>query len=244
MEKLTAILLPGIYGTGKMFGPLLDYLPDWIAPQIMNYPSQEVLSYAELTEYVVQRVPEQGEFIIIAESYAGPLALMVCERIPARVKALVLACTFVTNPRPWLSIPVKWWLRDWMLGIKPRDWMVKALVTGFDVSDAMLARIYTIVRQVAPAVMRHRLYDVFAVDVRDKLTQCVVPMLHLYGEHDHLILNYSTREIQRLRPDIPSIGIDGPHYIYQLRPQQCSEHIEEFLQQIEFTKTSQRTSNA
>jgi hypothetical protein len=44
-----------------------------------------------------------------------------------------------------------------------------------------------------------------------------------------LILQSPTREIQALRPDIPSIGIDGPHYLLQTRPWICAAAIEKFL---------------
>jgi pimeloyl-ACP methyl ester carboxylesterase len=78
-------------------------------------------------------------------------------------------------------------------------------------------------------VSRHRLYAIFAVDVRAQLKNCNVPVLHLYARQDHLVLRSSTREIQQVRPDIPSIGIDGPHYLYQMRPQTCAAAIERFL---------------
>jgi pimeloyl-[acyl-carrier protein] methyl ester esterase len=231
MQQLNAILLPGIDGTGKMYGPLMDCLPEWITPQVMSYPTQQALSYAELTEHMLQRLPEKTEFIIIAESFAGPLALMLRERIPGRVKALVLCGTFLSNPRPWLSIPAKVLLRDWMLAMEPNKFLGKVFVTGFEISDAMLDKAISIHKEVSPGVIRHRLYDVFEVDVRALYKQCPVPMLHLYGKHDHLILKYSAREFQRLRPDVHSVSIDGPHYLFQMRPQQCSAKITAFLQQ-------------
>jgi len=230
MDKVTAILLPGFDGTGKMFGPLTRSLPEWIVPQVMNYPTQQALTYTELTDHVLQCLPA-GNVIFIAESFAGPLALMLRERIPERVQALVLSCTFVTNPRPWLAKLARPFLHDWILGIRPSHWMAKLFVTGFDISTDMLRHALEIHETVAPAVSRHRLYDIFAVDVREHLRRCDAPLLHLYGTRDHLVLKYSVREIQRLRPDIPSIGIDGPHYLYQMRPRQCAEQIEQFLVQ-------------
>lgn len=228
MTKLKAILLPGFDGTGKMFGPLMQCLPEWIEPHVIDYPTQQLLSYAELTEHVLQRLPP-GNFIFIAESFAGPLALMLRERIPERVQALVLSCTFLTNPRPWLSKIARPFLRDWILRIKPSHWMAKWFVTGFEISDEMLRFVLTIHETVDPAVSRQRLYEIFAVDVREQFKQCPAPLLHLYAIHDHMVLNYSTREIQQLRPDILSVGIDGPHFLYQMRPQLSADAIERFL---------------
>lgn len=231
MDRLTAVLLPGIDGTGKMFGPLIEQLPAWISPQVVSYPTQNVLTYAQLTEYVLARLPKQNPFIIIAESFAGPLALMVARQRPPGLAALVLCCTFLTNPRPWLSRLARWVLSDWLLGIRPHRWMAKLFVTGFAVPDEVLEHALTVHTMVTPRVLRHRLYAVFDVDVRDIYQSLSLPMLHVYGRHDHLILRYSTREIQHLRPDVHSVAVDGPHYLLQLKPRECAKDIIPFVAQ-------------
>jgi surfactin synthase thioesterase subunit len=78
-------------------------------------------------------------------------------------------------------------------------------------------------------VITQRLHEVIKVDVREQLQHCRIPLLHLYAKHDHLILQGATREIQALRPDIRSVGIDGPHFLLQTRPKECVSQIERFL---------------
>ena len=232
MSKLTAVLLHGIAGTGRMFGPLMDCLPDWVAPQVINYPTQQVVDYAQLTTYVIDRLPNEQPFFIVAESFAGPLALKVSERQPAGLCAMVLVCTFVTNPRPWLSLLGRPLINDCILSFKPRRWMAKLFVTGFDISEEMLQRAFAIHELVSPTVLRHRLYDVFRVDVRNIYQATRTPVLHLYAKHDHLILKSSTRQLQQLRPDIRSVAVDGPHYLLQTKPQACVEEIVPFIKGV------------
>lgn len=226
-DPLTAVLLPGIDGTGKMFGPLISELPDWMTPRVLDYPTQDVLSYPQLAQRLLPRLPD-SPFIIIAESFAGPLALLLSEQNHPQLKALVLCATFVSNPRPWLSKLAPLVLHEWVMAQPPRKWMARLFVTG-DAPDDMLERALAIHKTVAPRVTLNRLREVLAVDVRKIFCACRIPLLHLYAQHDRLITRYPTRELQRLRPDVPSIGIDGPHFLLQTRAAQCWRAIENFL---------------
>lgn len=227
-NPFTVVLLPGIDGTGKMFGPLINQLPDWMTPLVLDYPTQDVLSYPELAAQLITRLPADTPFIIVAESFAGPLALLLSEKNNPQLKALVLCATFVSNPRPWLSKLAPLVLHEWVMAQPPRKWMARLFVTG-DAPDALLERALSIHKTVSPSVTLHRLREVLAVDVRDIYRNCRIPLLHLYAQHDHLITGYPTRELQRLRPDVPSIGIDGPHFLLQTRPAQCCRTIQRFL---------------
>jgi len=226
---LTAVLLPGIDGTAKMFGPLQDALAATLPCQPIGYPSREFLNYAALLEYTLAQLPA-GELVLIAESFSGPLALMLADKLGARVRALVLVATFVSNPRPWLSPVAKLILRDWMFGIKPNKTMARFFVLG-DASNSMVDAVYRHHQQVAGHVSLGRLHEVFKVDVRQLLRQTQVPLLHLYAQRDRVVLQHSVREIQRLRPDITSLGIEGPHFLLQTRASQCAAMIVTFLQQ-------------
>jgi pimeloyl-ACP methyl ester carboxylesterase len=226
---LTAVLLPGIDGTGRNFGPLIAHLPAWISSQVIAYPSEQVLSYAQLTELVLPLLPTDKPFILIAESFAGPLALLLAERAGNNLKALVLCATFVSNPRPYLAKLAPLLMHEWVIAMPPQKWMARLLVTGFDVSQAMLEQALKIHRQMSPRVILQRLHAVIRVDVREQLRTCRLPILHLYAKRDHLILQGATREIHSLRPDIRSIGIDGPHFLLQTRPQSCMAAITKFL---------------
>lgn len=229
--SLNAVLLPGIDGTGRMFGPLTAQLPAWLHPKVIAYPTQQELDYAQLTELVLPQLPDTEPFILIAESFAGPLALQLSTRAGPNLKAVVLCATFVSNPRPHLARLAPLLLHEWALTLPPQKWLARTLVTGFDVLPALLEQALDIHKHVPARVILKRLREVIHVDVRAILRTCRVPLLHLYAQHDHLILRRPTREIQQLRPDITSIGIAGPHFLLQTRPQQCAAEIETFLRE-------------
>lgn len=228
-SRLTAVLLPGIDGTAKMFGPLQAALAAVLPCQPIGYPSREFLNYPALIDYITAHLPP-GELVLIAESFSGPLALMLADKLAARVRAVVLVATFVSNPRPWLAPLAKVILRDWMFGIKPNKTLARFFVLG-DAPDSMVEAVYQHHQHVAGHVSLGRLREVFNVDVRQLLRHTQIPVLHLYAKQDRVVLRQSVREIQRLRPDISSIGIDGPHFLLQTRATPCAAAIVNFLQQ-------------
>lgn len=230
-QSMIAVLLPGLDGTGRMFTPFLAHLPSGLQPQVIAYPQDEVLSYAQLVEFVLPQLPSDRPFVLIAESFGGPLALQISTRTNKNLRALVLSATFVRNPHPHLSRLAPLLLRKPILSRRPLKWLARLFVMGVDVSKEVMEAGLEAHQLVSPHVIAQRLYEVIRVDVSAELRECRLPVLHLYALHDHLIMQEPAREIQRIRPDIESIGIDGPHYLLQTRPQQCAEAIEKFLQE-------------
>ncbi|MBI3560561.1 MAG: alpha/beta hydrolase [Gammaproteobacteria bacterium] len=227
--SLSAVLLPGIDGTATMFGPLQQALGTLLSSVSIAYPTQVFLSYADLLNYVIERLPP-GPIVVIAESFSGPLALMLAERLAERCRALVLVASFLSNPRRWESRLLLPWLQPWMLRLRPSKRLARFFVTG-DASDAVVEFVLNNHKQVAGEVALGRLQAVFKVDVRGLFIHCQQPILHLYAKRDRVVLMRSVREIQTLRPDIPSVCIDGPHFLLQTRAQPCARVIVDFLRQ-------------
>jgi len=177
--SLNAVLLPGIDGTGRMFGPLTAQMPAWLHPLVIAYPAQQVFSYAQLTDIILPQLPKTEPFILIAESFAGPLALHLSTRVGANLKAVVLCATFVTNPRPHLARLAPLLLHERVLAVPPQKWLARLFVTGFDVPAGLLEQALELHKHVSPKVILHRLLEVIHVDVRAILTSCRLPLLHL-----------------------------------------------------------------
>lgn len=229
-QSFTAVLLPGIDGTAKMFDSFQQALAPEITSQTIAYPAQQFLDYKTLIQYVIERLPS-GSVVLIAESFSGPLALMVAEQLGERCLALVLVATFVSNPRKWESGLINRFLHPRMLSLRPSKTMARFFVMG-DAADEVVEFVLNNHKHVAGHVTLGRLRAVFKVDVRHLLKQCRIPILHLYAKRDKVVLMRSVREIQSLRPDIPSICIDGPHFVLQTRSSQCATAVKQFLRKV------------
>ncbi|MEZ5497538.1 MAG: hypothetical protein R3F25_12065 [Gammaproteobacteria bacterium] len=69
----------------------------------MPYPTQEKLTYEELTVYVTTQLPEE-DYILVAESFSGPIAYQIAKKYSQNLKAAVFIATFLTSPNRLLTL--------------------------------------------------------------------------------------------------------------------------------------------
>ncbi len=75
------VLLPGMDGTGRLFGRFLRALPPAYSPIVVGYPADKVITNDALVEHVQRFLPVDKPFALIAESFSGPIALRVATRL-------------------------------------------------------------------------------------------------------------------------------------------------------------------
>ena len=80
------LLLPGMDGTGELFSDLRDTLAGESEPVVIRYPSNKELSFYELAELVQKCFPVEEPFVIIAESFSVPVAVICAAKKPANLK--------------------------------------------------------------------------------------------------------------------------------------------------------------
>lgn len=212
------LLLPGLDGTGELFAPFVQALPAGDEAQVVRFARDEV-DYAAILERL--ELPSAGEFIVVAESFSGPLGVMVAAKC-SRVRGLVLAASFAHNPSrltflaplvraaPTLNLP--WWL-------------LRRFMLGDDASKAECATLAAVLTQVPRSTIAGRLSSVRRVDVRELLTSLKTRVLLLRPERDRLI-PASTFD----RAHLPTVTIaNAPHLVLQRAPAACLAAIRQHI---------------
>ena len=178
---------------------------------------------------MADRLPRAGPFVLVAESFGGPLAVLLAARRPAGLVGLVLCATFVASPRPWVGRVVRPLVRPWPFRLYPvyKRWRPHGRpAAGSWVAAAEVAR------RVDPAVLADRVRSVFAVDVRAELAACPVPIIYLRAASDRLVPGRNARLIQSLRPDATVIVIRSSHQALQCQPAECAAAIVRFARSV------------
>jgi pimeloyl-[acyl-carrier protein] methyl ester esterase len=219
------ILLPGLDGTGDLFAPLLAVLPRDVTAKVISYPPDQALSYEALLGVIEHQLPLNGEMILLAESFSGPLALRYAAMYPQRVRAVVLCASFIRSPLPR-------WLRGLVAPLLFRlplpAFAVRLLLVGHEPPAALVQSVKETIAKVRPAVLAHRLKAVFDLDCTDALTRCPAPILYLRAIEDDLVPPSALRAIQAIRR-VEACSIRGPHLLLQAEPGACWREIEAFL---------------
>lgn len=222
------VLSPGLDGTGLMFRPLIAALPPHIRPLVLSFPDHTALGYEELLPLVLGRLPADAPFVLLGESFSGPLVLQAAATRPIGLKAVILCASFVTCPRQFVP--------KWAANLVPASPFrffpqapgMKALMAGY-ANPELTALTKQALSQVAPEVLAHRIRAVIRVDARDELRRCQAPLLYMRGKHDHVVPSANVAAMLRIRPDIQVIGIPAPHMLLETQPDMAALAIDNFI---------------
>ncbi len=224
---MTLVLLPGLDGTGVLMRPLVAALPAEPAPVVVTYPGDEVLGYDALLARVLAGLPRGRPFVLVGESYGGPLALRVAATRPEGLAGLVLCATFVRNPHPWLPGWTKHAVTPGLLRLFPKMSQAKMLLGGYSTPD-LRALSAEALAKVRPEVLAARVRDVLAVDVAAELASCPVPVLYLRGTKDGVVPGWNARAIRRIRPSVEVVDLPAPHLVLQTQAAAAAAAITRF----------------
>jgi pimeloyl-ACP methyl ester carboxylesterase len=216
----TLILLPGLDGTGKLFSGFVRALGSDIDAQIISYPVDQPLGYAELETLVRAALPADRRFVVLGESFSGPIAIQIGANPPAGLAGVILCATFAKNPFPlfgWVQ-PLAAWFPVKSL---PR-WLRAPLMWGSSAAERAPAQLNRAMAAVSADVIRHRIAALLAVDASAALSRVRSPILVLQARHDLVIPRSATQWILETAPHAQLVEVDGPHLLLQTRAEECA----------------------
>lgn len=226
-RTLPIVLLPGLDGTEDLRRELLDKLSVRRPVQLIEYPIDRVLGYDKLVAYVIERAP-RGPFIILGESYSGPIAIEIAAA-DRRVAGLVLAASFAQHPLPSQLAALVWALD---LGWTPKRLIAAALLGSWS-TPAIEARLKGALAKLPREIVQARVCDALRVDKRDQLRWVHCPLLYLHGRGDRLVRRKSVDEIIGARPDCQVHRLDAPHMLLTTHADAAAAVIDQFCSELE-----------
>ena len=97
------VLLPGLDGTGQLFAGFVRVLGTGVETQVLSYPKEKPLGYQELEALARASLPTDRAFVVLGESFSGPIAIRIAADPPSGLVGVILCGTFVRNPYPLLG---------------------------------------------------------------------------------------------------------------------------------------------
>jgi pimeloyl-[acyl-carrier protein] methyl ester esterase len=222
VSRPVTILLPGLHGTTELFDRFVDAAPIGLPLLRQPLPNEMPLGYSELAAWVCVQLPPDP-VVLVAESFSGPLALLVADRCP-RVVAIVLCESFVVPPAPRFLAKLPTLVWNW----PPPVALVSAFLTGGD--RALAEKIRSVVQGLRGDVIASRIAAALCVDVRAELERFSRPLLCLSAKRDWIVPARSAARIRALKPSAQFAVIDGPHMLLQTRSIEAWSYITPFIE--------------
>lgn len=226
-QALTLCLLPGLDGTGRLYRNLAGRLDADFVVRVLAYDSHCFEGYAALADLIAPQLPSGEDFVLIAESFAGPLAVELAARRPPGLRALVLAASFVSSPLPASRLLAG--LLERLPAMLPPGLLLERLLAGRGADRNLRDELHGILRHIPVSVLRARALAALRSDAGRPLARLDVPVLYLEGRRDRLIGRHAGREVVRLARNAERCRIDAPHFLFQVSSTAAATAIIDFL---------------
>ena len=221
------ILLPGLDGTGRLHGDFLSMCSRCSSTRAIAYPTHQVLDYAALTAFVREQLPKDGmPFVLLGESFSGPIALSIAANPPGNLVGLILCASFASSPFPALA-GMSSLLKLAPVHSTPMT-LLAPLLLGRWSTSALKDSLRAALNSVAPQVLRARAQAALKAEV-GALAQITAPTLYLRASAERLMPANAAEKIRQGISQCQVIDIDGPHLLLQTRPNECAQVVNAFI---------------
>ena len=223
------VLLPGMDGTGDLFEPLVSALGPEVEVIVVRYPD-EPLDYRAHEEVAWSALPKNRPYLVVGESFSGPVAVAIAARQPPGLLGFVLASSFVFRPSSLLALlePALKFLSLHRIPMPVVDYFLMGRFASSELR-AMYARALT---RVSPGTLVARLRAIARVDVRTMFSRVAVPGLYLRATEDRLVSGASARLFESLASRARVVDIVAPHFLFQSNPVAAARAIREFAGEV------------
>jgi pimeloyl-ACP methyl ester carboxylesterase len=226
----TLVLLPGLDGTGVLFSNFLKSLGPQVKTRVASYPVDSPQGYVDLQSVAASFIPSDEPYVLFAESFSGPIAILIASTRPKFLKGLILCCSFARTPSRFAvrlfslfgSAPIK---------ILPNGILGKILL-GRSSNAKVRNALTEALSRISGGALKGRIKSVASVDVSANLREIRVPILYLRATKDSLVPKSAFRLISEFAPHAKLVEIEGPHLLVQAAPSATAAITRDFLERV------------
>ncbi|RKZ53699.1 MAG: hypothetical protein DRR16_05245 [Candidatus Parabeggiatoa sp. nov. 3] len=231
------VLLPGLDGTGDLFKPFIEVLPDDIETLVVSYPPNLKLSYLELVKFVMEQLPNE-DYILLGESFSGPVAYQIALLEPNGLKSVIFVATFLDNPSRLLLRIFNRLPASVIFALPIPDFLIKSLMLGSDANRWTIDLFKQSINKVVAGVLSFRLQEINKL--HGTKTLCKTRAIYIQATDDKLVPKKCVDGFKKMFDGIVLFQVKGPHFILQTSPVACTEIVASEVHFI--TKQIQPTS--
>ncbi len=223
----TLLLLPGLDGTGMVFEPLLTHLSETIDAQVVRYPVDRPMSFQEHVAIARKQLPKDKPFVLLAESFSGPIGLQLLAEPPSNLMGVILVATFTRYPSPFLLDASSYLPQELLLKLFSTSLFSRFFCLGGASSHAVKL-FQKALATVKVKVLSQRL-KVLAELPPPPDTSFTGPCLYLQASNDRLVSSRAVGPLQKLLPQLQVEQLHGPHIILLAQPERGAQRISDFI---------------
>jgi len=212
--ELPIFILPGLDGSDSLLHRFADLAPPNVSVRILALPDDPKADYDCLVSQISAMIGSTPCHLI-AESFSGPIGILLAHRIPEVVSRLTLVASFASAPTPSIARYLPWSL---LFRLPMPRFIAKRYFLGS--ATSLIPNLRAAIRTTSVPTLVQRIRCVMNVNVTDELSEIKCPIDYVRPSKDRLIPDWSFRNLLMINPNIYVIPIDGPHLIMQAKPEE------------------------
>ncbi len=224
---IALVLLPGMDGTGELFAEFVRALQGEVRSIVIRYPENQAMGYEELEKYVRDRLPVDQPFVLLGESFSGPIAISIASAQPAGLIGLILCCTFASNPLPILR-PLRSLISVLPISSNLTIFIAPFLLGKFS-SSTLRQSLQHALGKVPAFTFRRRIRAVCDIDVSGRLQKIRAPILYLQATEDRIVPVLALKRISEYAKNIQVVTLRAPHLLLQAIPLDAATIVKKFI---------------
>lgn len=223
----SVVMLPGLDGTGLVFGPFRDCLGDLVSAEPVSYPIDRPMTFEEHVDFARRQLPFDRPFVLLAESFSGPIGLQLLVDPPANLLGAIFVASFVRYPRPFLVDAARHLPQALLLKLFATSPVSRFFCLGGAPAEAV--RLFRrALRSVPLQVLSGRL-QIIATLPPPPACAFSRPALYLQPRHDRLVPPRAVEAIQECLPQLRVETMAGPHMILLAKPEVGARLVNAFI---------------
>jgi pimeloyl-ACP methyl ester carboxylesterase len=221
------VVLPGMDGAAAPRADFAAALGPGIEPHVVSYPPDPALGYTEIEALARASLPTDRPYVLLGESFSGPIAISIAASRPPHLVGLILCVTFARNPLPVLgSMP--WLLPLLPFGLAPMR-VIRAFLLGRFATAPLSEALRVTFDEVSTQTFKARLAAVARADLRPALANVRVPVLYLRATEDRLVPRRNADAIARVAAQTRIVDIEAPHMLLQVAHEKAAAIVRAFV---------------
>ena len=231
-HQTTLVMLPGLDGTGLVFDPLLKHLSAGIEAQVVRYPADRVMSFQEHVNFARKQLPRKKPFVLLAESFSGPIGLQILSDPPDNLKGVLLVATFARHQTPFFLDAGLYLPQKLILNLFTKSFLGRFFCLGSAPSEAVDI-FQNALKSVALSVLSNRL-KILAELPPPPAISFSGPCLYLQAKNDRMVPKRATAPLQQALPQLQIKQLPGPHITLLAHPETGAQIISSFISELSY----------
>jgi surfactin synthase thioesterase subunit len=225
------VLLPAFDGTGLMFDPFIRELKNRFETMVISYPVSGPQDYPTLAQYIRRQIPANEQYILLGESFAGPLVYEIALADTKNCRAAVFVATYLTNPSPLFlkvlsALPAR--VISWFVSNRL---VVRLLTLSHLATSGVAKAIAENFATVEATAVKQRLKSIGSLPANPQ-SAVKLPCFYLQAGKDRLVPARKLSDFRRLCSALEVRQVEGGHFILQENPGACAVDIASMLKAV------------